>query len=95
MEKVDITKFIYQKAYFNLIISETILNNPFILEKKNIFDKKILYKLISERKEETAKHSDISKKESLKLYFYLGKDSEEYKKKYFLKIWTKYFNVNF
>jgi len=33
MEKVDITKYIYQKAYFNSIVSETILDNPFILEK--------------------------------------------------------------
>ena len=87
MEKVDITKFIYQKAYFNSIISQTILDNPFILEKQNIFDKKTLNKLISEWNEETEKASDISEEKSLNLYFSLHEEDEEYeeddKKKFF------------
>ena len=85
MEKLEITKFIYQKTYFNSIISQTILDNPFILEKQNIFDKKTLHKLISELKEETEKASDISKEESLKKYFYLGVESEEDERKKFFK----------
>ena len=81
MEKIDITKFIYQKAYFNSIISQTILDNPFILEKQNIFDKKTLNKLISEWNEETEKASDISKEKSLDLYFSLNEEDD--KKKFF------------
>ena len=95
MEKIDITKFIYQKAYFNSIVSQTILDNPFILEKQNIFDKKTLDKLISEWEEETEEASDISEKESLNLAFGLYGNDEEDKKKKFFEDLDKIFQCKF
>ena len=95
MEKVDITKFIYQKAYFNSIISQTIFDNPFILEKQNIFDKKTLNKLISGWNEETEEASDISKEKSLDLYFSLHEEDEEDDKKKFFEDLDEIFQCKF
>ena len=83
--KLDINKFIYQKSYFNSIISKTILDNPSILLKKNIFDKETLDKLIFEWKKETEEESDLSEKESLTLNFVLHIDDEKEKKEKFFK----------
>ena len=60
--KLDITKFIYQKIHFNSIVTQTTLDNPFILLEKNKFDKETLDKLISEWKEEI-EEADIPEKE--------------------------------
>ena len=46
MSKIDVELYTYQKAYFNLIITETLLDNKSVLNK--IFDEKTLNKLISD-----------------------------------------------
>ena len=83
-KKLDTTKFIYQKMYFNSIVTQTILDNPFILLEKNKFDKETLDKIISEWIEENEESSDIPEKESLTLKFHLDyKHTKEEKKKFF------------
>lgn len=83
-KKLDITKFIYQKIHFNSIVTQTTLDNPFILLEKNKFDKETLDKLISEWKEEIEEASDIPEKESLTLNFYLDyENTKDEKKKFF------------
>ena len=82
--KLDITKFIYQKIHFNSIVTQTTLDNPFILLEKNKFDKETLDKLISEWKEEIEEESDIPEKESLTQNFYFGYEiTKDEKKKFF------------
>ena len=81
--KLDITKFIYQKIHFNSIVTQTTLDNPFILLEKNKFDKETLDKLISEWKEEI-EEADIPEKESLTQNFYFGYEiTKDEKKKFF------------
>ena len=46
MSKLDVELYTYQKAYFNLIITETLLDNKSVLNK--IFDEETLNKLISD-----------------------------------------------
>ena len=46
MSKLDITKYTFQKTYFNSIITPATLEGPWILVKNNIFDEKTLKKLI-------------------------------------------------
>ena len=46
MSKLDIELYTYQKAYFNLVITETLLDNKSVLNK--IFDEETLNKLISD-----------------------------------------------
>ena len=72
--------------YFNSIVTQTILDNPFILLEKNKFDKETLDKIISEWIEENEESSDIPEKESLTLKFHLDYEHTKEKKKNFLKI---------
>ena len=51
--KLDITKFSYQKIFFDSIITPGLLENPSILLKNKIFDKETTKKLISEWEKET------------------------------------------
>ena len=70
--------------YFNSIVTQTILDNPFILLEKNKFDKETLDKIISEWIEENEESSDIPEKESLTLKFHLDYEhTKEEKKKFF------------
>ena len=46
MSKLDITKYTYQKKYFDSIITPGLLNIPEILVKNKVFDEKTLKKLI-------------------------------------------------
>ena len=46
--KLDITKFSYQKIFFDSIITPGLLENPSILLKNKIFDKETTKKLILE-----------------------------------------------
>ena len=59
MSKLDITKFSYQKIFFDSIITPGLLENPSILLKNKIFDKETTKKLISEwEKEITGKFEE-------------------------------------
>lgn len=51
--KLDITKYTYQKQFFESIITPTLLNDTNILLKNNIIDQKILEKLELDWKNET------------------------------------------
>ena len=53
MSKLDITKYTFQKTYFNSIITPATLEGPWILVKNNIFDEKTLKKLILDWENET------------------------------------------
>ena len=53
MSSLDVTKYTYQKQYFDSIITPTLLENPSILVKNNIFDEATIKKLITDWKNET------------------------------------------
>ena len=53
MSKLDITKYTYQKKYFDSIITPGLLNIPEILVKNKVFDEKTLKKLIIDWENET------------------------------------------